>query len=990
MSSSNPLTGYVDQQSIPTDPKNLLVNKVYAVEGVLDTLGTDSTVYFDPQTNQIITAPVTTPSLENKNTSWISGVVDDATNTGYSLNFSFINTSYINEVSFDIASVPCVWILSRQTPSGISELTRGIIQSLKQNFTHVQSTLDQTYLLDSNNSLILTINKITTGSQYSFGVKNFSVKLQVKKYNDIVYSGSVISNVTTQNKLGFIENYVPKTYSINNITDSDTSSFWKCAPQPVGDAVVYFILNLVTLQTFNRLYIDPLYTDTTFNLYYSYDKSTWTPVQRDFKLRKGFYELPTVTARYLKFEFTQLTPEPYQLPFESVQRTVQVFPDWVDNYFTTLERAIPDIPNQTYSESSYRSPNVSYNTSLSSTTLYGNALQTLNSSQVFGSSTSNNPNQFINNNIADPTESYRTLQPMANKGSVYSPVSDITFLTRKFPYTSQHVYKEVDINQTWHQAYFTGIKNLLIFSTNYTPQLDYPDFTDYFLSNTNTIVSGSTTATFTPLNLVTSSGITTVSGGGYTGSAGNIVYTNELSTISYYDSFKLAVNSTDWQSFLTNTQNTLTANTLGQLGITRSTYNNNYTLVTSGLPVNGNGFNIFELIPSGGQNNNWVQSDTGGSQNLLTTPQAVMSSGSWLRGGTGWTDYYVLNGTGTLSGVKVNVPDTSNLQWGYDYGDSPLGIGSYGSASLVPAGASSSYVFLLTASGVGTVTTTVLYSGSTTVSGTISQTFTVSGVNNISMLALQPAGTTVASFNISASGTLTLSQAGYFSGSSAVWTAPLVLNGMRVSAVARIYLPNTNYGTYRCSLYGTDVNNNVVELAHKQITRPPIRTWMDLEVPFTVTSSFTNYSKFNVRLTQNNGQGEKFRIALLGIFYNPLSLEYSSYNGSSWSNWYYVTNGVNDPNALINFDSSSNKVKLRATLLQDGTYLGAMSLVPNYQQNPYYSTTPIQYVGDPKTNELSWRKTPAQRPLFQLSQELHPAQYDISVMMNIFTPYSID
>jgi hypothetical protein len=67
-----------------------------------------------------------------------------------------------------------------------------------------------------------------------------------------------------------------------------------------------------------------------------------------------------------------------------------------------------------------------------------------------------------------------------------------------------------------------------------------------------------------------------------------------------------------------------------------------------------------------------------------------------------------------------------------------------------------------------------------------------------------------------------------------------------------------------------------------------------------------------------------------------------------------------------------------------------MSIVPNYTQNPYYSITPTYYLGDPKVNELSWKRTPSQRPLFQLRSELHPAQYDIGVLMNINYPYSLD
>ena len=127
---------------------------------------------------------------------------------------------------------------------------------------------------------------------------------------------------------------------------------------------------------------------------------------------------------------------------------------------------------------------------------------------------------------------------------------------------------------------------------------------------------------------------------------------------------------------------------------------------------------------------------------------------------------------------------------------------------------------------------------------------------------------------------------------------------------------------------------------------------------------------------------------MLGIFYNPVAWEYCS--DGTGSNWNWITTGINDPNTNIALRAPNDQIQLRGTILQDNAQISAVSLIPNYTQSPYYSTTQINYVGDPKTNELSWKRTPAQRPLFQLREELHPAEYDISILMNIPYPYILD
>lgn len=55
-----------------------------------------------------------------------------------------------------------------------------------------------------------------------------------------------------------------------------------------------------------------------------YSVVSWTPVGRDFALRQGILRIPTTRARFFKFEFSSLNPEPWE-PFLTIDRTVKKF-----------------------------------------------------------------------------------------------------------------------------------------------------------------------------------------------------------------------------------------------------------------------------------------------------------------------------------------------------------------------------------------------------------------------------------------------------------------------------------------------------------------------------------------------------------------------------------------------------------------------------------------------------------------------------------------
>jgi hypothetical protein len=56
-----------------------------------------------------------------------------------------------------------------------------------------------------------------------------------------------------------------------------------------------------------------------------YSDLIWSPIPRDFTLQKGFISLPPIQAKFWKFEFSNLTVQPYEV-YSPMQRRIRLFP----------------------------------------------------------------------------------------------------------------------------------------------------------------------------------------------------------------------------------------------------------------------------------------------------------------------------------------------------------------------------------------------------------------------------------------------------------------------------------------------------------------------------------------------------------------------------------------------------------------------------------------------------------------------------------------
>jgi len=1056
---TDPLKDYVTQNIQPPMTLNGLVyNKVYAHTGVVDSLGnTQQTGYSDPNLGITNNSNNISTFEQVLQTSWISDTDFGGPNSNpVVLKYVLSNKiTYYNTVQLAVLNVPCFVELLDQNGSALPGTSTFMIVGgsdinttddwVSLNYT-APSTLTAAASGSTQASISLRITRnqavqtyqnqsLPVNTPYSIGVTDFRFGLSVMQESDIPLPvinnttplNGIITNpsglITTQNFFGFVENYQFTNNSVSNIFNNDTA-YWKCSPQPVKDSIVYFYAKISdpSPTAINRIYVDPIYSGCKFNVYYTTNSVSggidpsqfyWAPIQRDFTLRKGIYEIPTTSCTYLKFEFTKLVPEVYDLPVDSIARTVNIFPPDVEQYYYDLEQSIIDGNNVNYSYTVGNNPTTQTQNSnqLSSSTVFGAATNTvannnswpslaaLNTSQLGASTTVGNN---TSSTVIDPTKSYKLI----DSNGQYNFQSYSEFLDRRFYDTRIHNYNQVTIDQSWHQSYFVGVRYLTTFY-----EVVYDDMRG------------------TPQNLLSRNGSNT----GFASQDINYVYMNTndtattpwIQTIDSFSSFNVAGLTTDWKSFLT--QNNSINNDITLMNYTNPSVINKNSIVSI-VSNFGNDAQIVQVVQNQPGIYGVETPQYNASTNLLSYYDANFTSVSgntnkdWFGLGsttvTGTSVSWV-NGTtgGTASGLSVSggsysvaynftIPNVYSTMgttpWTLALGTPSLGTVGY--ASYNPTGTGINYYFLATLQASTTTTGTLytqfinpttsgvisgtLVSGNTiTVTGGVTNVMTVTGTNYVGST---PSNTIQVVISGSSGTPFNIYQAGAFASPTSSWVTTADRSNMRISGVARMFLPQTNQGNYQINLvaYSTSIKSNGVILASKSYLpgAMPVNTWFDVELE---TFTGSNYQWFSVQVLQLNGIAEPFYLSMLAPFYHPIRYEYrNTINGT----WYPITTGINDPEVLISTASGipANGIQLRMTSLDPGTFISGVSLVPNYKQNPYYSNLQIDYLGGSKTNEVESRTAIENKPYFQLNTEVHPAIFDINRIAGTIIPYSID
>jgi hypothetical protein len=197
----------------------------------------------------------------------------------------------------------------------------------------------------------------------------------------------------------------------------------------------------------------------------SYESCTWTPVQRDYTLARGFMQFDPVLASVFKFEFTGLQPQTYEF-FESTPQAVQLFPAAVmpshpvppghkiplDNGLTVTQSVAPVV---TFSDAPGPVLPRPAGASLPTEAVYATDPATAAAMVTSGGSLYN----------------FQQWQPQPS--------------VPRFESTSVHAYQVTEVQQVSRVAYFVALSSLQMYRMAYTAQDDAAEYVDGFTDTAN-------------------------------------------------------------------------------------------------------------------------------------------------------------------------------------------------------------------------------------------------------------------------------------------------------------------------------------------------------------------------------------------------------------------------------------------------------------------------------------------------------------------------
>jgi hypothetical protein len=201
-----------------------------------------------------------------------------------------------------------------------------------------------------------------------------------------------------------------------------------------------------------------------------YANMSWSPIARDYVVRRGYMYFPPTRAKYWKLEFTNLSPQPYEI-YRPVQKKVAVFPS------AQWQQAVPDsrLPTSTtgLAELMPGKDNIYVVNTLT---------QTLDSGRTAVVGTNSTKSNTTARIIYD--------NDVRNKvGSAYWAWSFLpmhtTGITPSWESTGQHDYEVIDYTHTSKISYFVGLRSIQAYRLNYLNSDDTAEYIEQFYDGTN-------------------------------------------------------------------------------------------------------------------------------------------------------------------------------------------------------------------------------------------------------------------------------------------------------------------------------------------------------------------------------------------------------------------------------------------------------------------------------------------------------------------------
>jgi hypothetical protein len=192
-----------------------------------------------------------------------------------------------------------------------------------------------------------------------------------------------------------------------------------------------------------------------------YSQLEWTPIARDYALRRGYLSFPPTLARFWKLEITNLVAEPYG-SFVPIRRSVQVFSsDTVSRFQQVAARSTPD--------PAAGGPGVTAHNALWQAVPYADAVAALR--EV--SADQHGPTEAL---VArSPSEAER----VASYGWVWSfQPWHVGAAAPRFVTRTRHVYETITVTHQTKVGFFAGLRRIQPYRVDYLVDDDTEQYLD--------------------------------------------------------------------------------------------------------------------------------------------------------------------------------------------------------------------------------------------------------------------------------------------------------------------------------------------------------------------------------------------------------------------------------------------------------------------------------------------------------------------------------
>lgn len=196
----------------------------------------------------------------------------------------------------------------------------------------------------------------------------------------------------------------------------------------------------------------------------TYEDLEWTPVFRDFSLKRGYMHIPPTRASFWKFEFTNLAPEHYEV-FVPIEREIKVFP-------TRVVHQYAEVAKGSYAVES-ADAGVQAHLDIAQVNRYSDAVANLSLASI--------------DEAYSPTEALVMTSPSSSHRA-----EELGWVWRWQPWhlgqgaprfieRQTHYYERVKVRHRTKVGYYVGVKEIRPYRVNYLADDDTARYEEHFL-----------------------------------------------------------------------------------------------------------------------------------------------------------------------------------------------------------------------------------------------------------------------------------------------------------------------------------------------------------------------------------------------------------------------------------------------------------------------------------------------------------------------------